>query len=99
MSKECCLKLEALAEIVSRESSNLWNYDEQARRRVLTLGMPKALVDKVGLDNLIQRLPESYSRSIFSSYVASRFIYTYSVNASSIDFLQFFTSLNKASLS
>lgn len=58
--------------------------------------MPKSLVDHVSLDKLIARLPEQYAKSIFSSYVASRFIYKYGISkASSVNFLQFFTSLGK----
>lgn len=77
------------------ENSDLWHYDEKARKTVLALGMPKVLVDHVGLDTLIERLPEQYAKSIFSSYVASRFVYEYGVHASSVNFLQFFTSLAK----
>lgn len=40
------------------EVSDLFN-DEQSRRRVLQLAFPKTLVDKVGLDELLKRLPES----------------------------------------
>lgn len=79
------------------ENSELWNHDPEARRTVLALGMPKPLVEHVGLDTLVDRLPEQYARSIFSSYVASRFIYEYGVRASSVNFLQYFTSLAKRS--
>jgi len=51
--------------------------------------IPKTLVDKVGLDELLKRLPEPYQRAIFSSWVASRFIYKYGVNGSSVDFFHF----------
>lgn len=79
------------------ENSDLWHYDEQTRRTVLSLGVPKTLVDKVGLDKLIARLPETYAKSIFSSYIASRYLYEYGVRASSVNFLQFMTSLSKRS--
>ena len=75
------------------ENSELWHYDEASRKKVLSLGMPKPLVDHVGLDKLIDRLPEQYAKSIFSSYVASRFLYSFGVRGSKVNFLQFFTSL------
>jgi len=75
------------------ENSELWNYDPEVRKRVLALGMPKPLVDHVGLDKLIERLPEQYAKSIFSSYVASRFLYRYGVRASSVQFLMHITSI------
>lgn len=78
------------------EGSELWNYDPEARKKVLALGMPKSLVEHVGLEKLIERLPPQYAKSIFSSYVASRFLYKYGVgHASPVNFLQFFTSLGK----
>ena len=48
---------------------------------------------QVGLDKLIERLPEQYAKSIFSSYVASRFLYRYGVRASSVQFLMHITSI------
>lgn len=77
------------------ESSDLWNYDANATKKVLSLTIPEPLVEQVGLDTLIKRLPEQYAKSMFSSYVASRFIYERGVRASQVDFLQFFTSLGK----
>lgn len=77
------------------ENSDLWHYDPQATRKVLSLTIPQPLINQVGLDVLIKRLPEQYAKSMFSSYVASRFIYEHGVRASQVDFLQFFTSLGK----
>ena len=36
--------------------------------------IPKTLVDKIGLDELLKRLPEPYQRALFSSWVASHFV-------------------------
>jgi len=70
------------------ESSDLFD-DEPSRRGVMVRAIPKTLVDKVGLDTLLKRLPEPYQRALFSSWVASHFIYKYGVNASSVDFFHF----------
>jgi glutamate dehydrogenase len=43
------------------ETSDLFN-DEKSRRLVLRRAFPKTLVDKVGLDELLKRLPESVSQ-------------------------------------
>ncbi|KAF6741457.1 NAD-specific glutamate dehydrogenase [Ephemerocybe angulata] len=70
------------------ESSDLFD-DLPSRRGVLGRAIPKTLVDKVGLDVLMQRLPDPYQRALFSSWVASHFIYKYGVMGSSVDFFHF----------
>lgn len=55
------------------ESSDLFD-DEPSRRGVLRRAIPKTLIDQVGLDTLLKRLPDSYQRALFSSWVASHFV-------------------------
>ena len=50
---------------------------------------PKLLVDTVGLDVLLERIPEKYSRAIFGSYLASRFLYKMGPKPSSMAFFEF----------
>ncbi|KAF9019934.1 NADH-dependent glutamate dehydrogenase [Hymenopellis radicata] len=70
------------------ESSDLYD-DVPSREGVMRRAIPKTLVDKVGLPALLKRLPEPYQRALFSSWVASHFIYKYGVNGSSVDFFHF----------
>lgn len=42
----------------------------------MTKALPKVLLEQIGLEKIVQRLPESYARSIFSSYVASVGVFT-----------------------
>jgi glutamate dehydrogenase len=55
------------------EGSDLFE-DEPSRRGVLKRAIPKTLVDKIGLDTVMGRLPEAYQRALFSSWVASHFV-------------------------
>lgn len=55
------------------ESSDLFE-DMPSRRGVMRRAIPKTLVDQVGLETLLERLPEPYQRALFSSWVASRFV-------------------------
>jgi len=65
-------------------------FDElPSRTGVLQRAIPQTLVDKIGLETLMTRLPETYQRALFSSWVGSQFIYKYGVQASSVDFLRF----------
>ncbi|RDB18899.1 NAD-specific glutamate dehydrogenase [Hypsizygus marmoreus] len=70
------------------EASDLFD-DIPSRRGVMTRAIPETLVKEIGLDALLKRLPEPYQRALFSSYVGSRFIYKYGVNASNVDFFHF----------
>ena len=55
------------------ESSDLFE-DTQSRRSVLNHAIPRTLVDKVGLDTLMDRLPKPHQRALFSSWAASHFV-------------------------
>lgn len=71
ISDELSMKLNDLqAEL---ELSDLYN-DVPSRKGVMRRAIPKPLVDQVGLDALLERLPETYQRALFSSWVASHFV-------------------------
>jgi len=92
ISDELSLKLSNLqAEL---ENSDLFD-DIPSRKGVMTRAVPKTLLAKIGLDALLERLPISYQRALFSSFVSSHFIYKYGVNASSVDFFHFARDLSK----
>ncbi|WVQ84205.1 hypothetical protein IAT38_006356 [Cryptococcus sp. DSM 104549] len=65
-----------------------------SRKHVLTRAIPKTLVDKVGLEVLMQRLPEQYQRAVWSAWVSSNYIYQCSMTASNVDFFHFFSQLS-----
>jgi glutamate dehydrogenase len=60
------------------ESSDLFE-DVPSRRGVLMKAIPKSLVQEVGLETLMKRLPEAYQRALFSSWVGSHFVSVCSV--------------------
>jgi glutamate dehydrogenase len=70
------------------EGSDLFE-DMPSRRGVMRRAIPTTLVDQVGLETLLERLPEPYQRALFSSWVASHFIYKYGVSSSAVDFFHF----------
>ncbi|CAE6426784.1 unnamed protein product [Rhizoctonia solani] len=74
------------------ESSDLFD-DVASRRGVLGRAIPQTLVKQVGLDALLERLPEPYQRALFSSWVAAHFIYKYGVNGTSVNFFNFARTL------
>ena len=55
------------------EGSDLYD-DVPSRNGVMRRAIPKTLIDLVGLETLLERLPEAYQRALFSSWVASHFV-------------------------
>ncbi|CAL1713559.1 unnamed protein product [Somion occarium] len=86
ISDELSGKLNALQEEL--EASDLFD-DVPSKRGVMNRAIPKTLINELGLDTFLDRLPEAYQRALFSSWVASHFIYKYGVNGSSVDFFHF----------
>lgn len=59
---------------LNEELRNTQLWDNVALRRVvLTEAIPALLLEKVGLDELVKRVPLPYMRAIWGSYLASRF--------------------------
>ncbi|KAJ2903686.1 putative nad-specific glutamate dehydrogenase protein [Zalerion maritima] len=63
--------------------------NEKLRKGVLADALPKLLLEQIGLDTIIERVPESYLRAIFGSYLASRFVYKYGSSPSQFAFYNF----------
>jgi len=58
------------------QQSELWN-DRRLRGSVLGDALPRLLLEKIGFETMVQRIPDSYLRAIFGSYLASRFVYEF----------------------
>ncbi|KAF7921140.1 uncharacterized protein EAE98_008566 [Botrytis deweyae] len=56
------------------QTSDLWR-DVKLRKSVLLDALPQLLLSKIGLDTIMERVPDNYLRAIFGSYLASRFVY------------------------
>ncbi|BCR94175.1 glutamate dehydrogenase (NAD(+)) [Aspergillus luchuensis] len=72
------------------QKTELWDNIE-LRRSVLHDALPNLLLQKIGLDTILQRVPENYLRAIFGSYLASRFVYEYGSSPSQFSFFDFMT--------
>ncbi|KAK1490663.1 NAD-specific glutamate dehydrogenase [Colletotrichum tamarilloi] len=70
------------------QHSDLWK-NEAIRRSVLQDALPNLLLEKIGLDTIIERVPDSYLRAIFGSYLASRFVYQFGSQPSQFAFYDF----------
>ncbi|KAL2866374.1 glutamate dehydrogenase (NAD(+)) [Aspergillus lucknowensis] len=72
------------------QKTELWD-NVELRRSVLNDALPKLLLDKIGLETILERVPESYLRAIFGSHLASRFVYEYGSGPSQFSFFNFMT--------
>lgn len=81
----------AILELNTRlqEPNTLWD-NAELRNLILSEAIPKLLIDTVGgLDVLNARLPETYRRALFGSYLASRFVYEHGINPGQFAFYEF----------
>jgi len=70
------------------QKTELWN-NLSLRQAVLQDALPNLLLDKIGYEKIIKRVPDNYLRAIFGSYLASRFVYEYGSNPSQFAFFDF----------
>eukprot|EP00052_Salpingoeca_macrocollata_P001084 m.23786 g.23786 ORF g.23786 m.23786 type:complete len:1092 (+) comp11091_c0_seq2:190-3465(+) len=80
-SKVCELTLSVM-------SSSVWK-NEMLKRKVLQEIIPRSLQDLVGLDALLATVPETFLHAMFSSHLASAFVYQYGFQPSEIMFYEF----------
>lgn len=71
----------------------LWN-KKRVRRAVLNKALPSLLINRVGLERIMERVPEAYLLACFSSYLASGFVYRYGLKATEFDFYQHMQRFN-----
>jgi glutamate dehydrogenase len=73
------------------QSSTLWS-DPALQRKVLAKALPRTLTDELGLDTVLERLPDDYKKSLFGCYIASRYIYAHGMNGQEFAFFEFMQS-------
>ncbi|KAJ4375841.1 NAD-dependent glutamate dehydrogenase [Neocucurbitaria cava] len=70
------------------QNTDLWK-NVEFRHSILKEALPNTLLEQIGLEKIIERVPDNYLRAIFGSYLASRFVYQYGVSASQFAFFDF----------
>jgi glutamate dehydrogenase len=86
LSDEISLAITKLDEELQK--TDLWN-NVALRNSVLKDALPNLLLEKIGQETILQRVPENYLKAIFGSYLASRFVYEYGSNPSQFAFFDF----------
>jgi len=68
---------------------------KDVRRTILSKKIPKCLQDEIGLDSIMERVPDNYQRAIFSMGIATEFIYKYGDVDSPYYFYKFMDELGR----
>ncbi|MDP2915580.1 MAG: NAD-glutamate dehydrogenase [Candidatus Aminicenantes bacterium] len=58
-------------------------------KKVIAKGAPPVLVEKIGVDKILKRLPEAYQKALFASRLAGAYVYKHGLDADEIDFFEF----------
>lgn len=95
ISTEMSMALNTLSQEV--EKTSLYE-QETLRNEILKLVFPESLVEKVGLDQLVRRVPDMYLKSAFAAQVAAGFIYAKGPRASHVDFYEHISALLRGSI-
>lgn len=77
---------------VKIQHSSLWS-NTKLREKIFADGFPEILLQVINKEELLRRLPESYTRAVFASQVASRFVYTVGLSAPEFAFYEFVEEL------
>jgi glutamate dehydrogenase len=92
LSDELSLKINNLADAIL--SSGLCS-DAELVRVVVADYCPDVLVEKLGIDTILERVPTSYVAAIVAKHVASTHVYLNGVHAGEVEFLKFVQEIHK----
>jgi glutamate dehydrogenase len=70
------------------QQAELWN-NVALRTSVLNEALPDKLIERIGLETIVGRVPENYHQDIFGYYLASQFVYEYGSNPTQFTFFDF----------
>mmetsp|Transcript_35917 Transcript_35917/g.101048 ORF Transcript_35917/g.101048 Transcript_35917/m.101048 type:complete len:1024 (-) Transcript_35917:48-3119(-) len=75
-----CVLTDLVSSKINAMKAQVYNSDlyenEKIRTTVLQRALPNLLVDLIGYDAILQNVPPAYLRSIFSTWIAARFVYS-----------------------
>jgi len=87
----------AINRVTDEMNNNLETMPEAERRRfmvhVLKRALPPVMIEHVGIETLMKRVPENYMKAIVSSWIASRYVYQCGMSSSEVSFFLFMQSL------
>lgn len=76
-------------------SRELWDDDIEFRNAVLLDALPPLLLEKIGIENVLARVPQAYLKAIFATHLASSFVYSRGIDSNPAKFLEFISNIRK----
>jgi len=67
--------------------------NEPLFRQALECCVPKALIEQVGFENIMKRVPKIYLKALFAASLAGRYVYQFGLDANEINFYGFLKDL------
>ncbi|HKK48331.1 MAG TPA: hypothetical protein VJ932_04500, partial [Alkalispirochaeta sp.] len=67
--------------------------DPVVRRTVVAEYTPQPLLELIGLDTILERLPAAYLDAIVAARIASRFVYRAGLTGTEVDFARYMDEL------
>ena len=88
-------EINKLSDLIA-QSDDLWN-DLNLRKTIFTQSIPSLLLQEAGsVDEVLKRLPDAYSRSLFATAISTRYIYEDHDPQNVIELLQFLKKLGSS---
>jgi len=69
--------------------------NEQLFAAALRCCIPKVLIELVGFERILERVPHSYQKALFAAALASQYVYRYGLEANEINFYDFLKEIQK----
>jgi glutamate dehydrogenase len=92
LSDELSNKINKITDAISRSALG---EDPELTAKVLEKHCPATLVDAIGIQEMLKRIPRNYTKAIVSSWLASHFIYTRGLDAGEVDFHEFVSEIRE----
>jgi glutamate dehydrogenase len=76
-------------------SQELWNDDKEFRNAVLFDALPPLLIEQIGIDSILTRVPEAYLKAIFATHLGSKFVYSRGIDSNPARFMEFISTIRR----
>mmetsp|Transcript_18850 Transcript_18850/g.37003 ORF Transcript_18850/g.37003 Transcript_18850/m.37003 type:complete len:1169 (-) Transcript_18850:196-3702(-) len=89
------LKINQMCDTIEDNLTTSMTEEERGRlvRFVLRRAVPPLIIERLGVDGVLDQVPKNYIFAIVGSWIASRFVYRHGIHASEVSFFFFMRSL------
>ena len=89
-----------LSKIISQKINSLSDYisevlemESPLAKKILQRALPNLLLSQCSFERIFARVPQNYLRAVAATWVASRYVYKYGIEASEFSFYQFMRAI------